>query len=153
MSCIEGGLSFKVVFHRKSSSINDPFPLKVVLHERLPLFEGHLQSKVISHGRSSSKEGHLLKRSSSIKEYFQLKFPSKFLHWRLSSIKGYQTSKMVFHQRLSLIKGRVSSKIIFHQRLSSIKWYFPSGRLPWSVIFRWWSISIKRCLLLKVVFH
>ena len=82
---IRRGLSLKVVFHLRLSSIIGCLPTKVVLHRMSSSIEGHLPSRVIFHQGFSSIKGHL---------------PSKVLfHRRLSSIKGPLPSLVVYYLR------------------------------------------------------
>ena len=58
-SSIEGLLPSKVVFHQRSSSIKGRLPSKVVFHRRLYFIKGRLPMKVIFHQMSSSIKGRL----------------------------------------------------------------------------------------------
>ena len=90
---IIGCLPWKVIFHRRSSSIKWRPPSKFVFHWRLSSIEGCLPSKDAFHRRSSSIEGLL-----PLNVVF---------HQRSSSIKGRLPSKVVFHRRSSSIEGRL----------------------------------------------
>ena len=114
----------------------------------LPIVEGIKQKKDLVLGVK------LQFRSSSIKGCLPL---TAVFHLKSSSLKCYQSSKVVLHKRSTIeshlqlkvifIEGRLSLKVVFHQRSSSI-----GGSLPLKVIFLQRS-CIKHFLPSKILFH